>query len=228
MSLYLSRLCLNPLFAPALKLAANPELIHKKLLMTLPCQSKEKPLVAHQPKTAEVLFRVDTSDSGPMLLIQSVDPPDWDALELAPRALREPPQTKRFEPSFAEGQRLSFRLLARPSVRKSGDFGKKPNAKRKSGPRNDCRNDEERLAWLRRKSGECGFAVESVGLTLLSFPAFKSAVPAREKGGSFTAVQFDGVLVVTDPDKLREAVRNGIGPQKAYGFGLLSLAPLSL
>lgn len=47
-----------------------------------------------------------------------------------------------------------------------------------------------------------------------------------ERLGWLTAVQFDGVLVVTDPDKLREAVRNGIGPQKAFGFGLLSLAPL--
>jgi len=38
------------------------------------------------------------------------------------------------------------------------------------------------------------------------------------------AVRFDGVLVVTDPHKLREAVANGIGQQKAFGFGLLSLA----
>ena len=37
----------------------------------------------------------------------------------------------------------------------------------------------------------------------------------------------DGELIVTDAEKLRETVANGIGPQKAYGFGLLSLAPVA-
>jgi CRISPR system Cascade subunit CasE len=226
MSLYLSRLCLNPLFAPAIKLASNPESLHRKLLAIHPCQPSKKAPIADQPKTANVLFRVDTSEKGPDLLIQSMEPPDWDALELAPRALRFPAETKPLDPQFSPGQRLSFRLLTRPCIRKSGDFGSKASGKRKPGPRADCRTDEERLDWLRRKSHLHGFTVESVGLTLFSAPAIKSEVPAREKGGCFTSVRFDGVLVVTDPDKLREAVRNGIGPQKAYGFGLLSLAPL--
>jgi CRISPR-associated protein Cas6/Cse3/CasE subtype I-E len=54
----------------------------------------------------------------------------------------------------------------------------------------------------------------------------ESGMKPLEKSGRLSAVQFDGVLVVTDPDKLSVAVRNGIGPQKAFGFGLLSLAPL--
>ena len=37
-------------------------------------------------------------------------------------------------------------------------------------------------------------------------------------------VRFNGLLQVTDPEKLMQAVRNGIGPAKAFGFGLLSLA----
>jgi CRISPR-associated protein Cas6/Cse3/CasE subtype I-E len=38
-------------------------------------------------------------------------------------------------------------------------------------------------------------------------------------------VQFDGYLQVIDPDKLLTALRQGIGPAKAFGCGLLSLAP---
>ena len=38
------------------------------------------------------------------------------------------------------------------------------------------------------------------------------------------AVRFDGLLQVTDPDRLRETVRRGIGSGKGFGFGLLSLA----
>ena len=37
---------------------------------------------------------------------------------------------------------------------------------------------------------------------------------------------FEGVLIVTDPENLRSALTAGIGPAKAYGCGLLTLAPL--
>src|SRR5260370_12052508 len=70
MNLYLSRLCLNPLFAPALKLAADPYELHRKLLDTLPCGPRPKPATENQPKTADLLFRVDAADAGPVVLVQ--------------------------------------------------------------------------------------------------------------------------------------------------------------
>jgi CRISPR system Cascade subunit CasE len=241
MSLYLSRLCLNPLFAPALKLAADAYALHRKLLDTLPCR-KEKPHTGEQRKTADLLFRVDVTDTGPIVLLQTSVVPKWDALELAPRALRCPPETKSYTPGFTQGQRLAFRLLCQPVIRKSGQFGFKPNGKRMPGPRRACRNDEQRLDWLRRKANDCGFAIESVGLRLVHWGNTK---PLQAKGGNpietheearkrafspdanqcFGAVQFEGVLIVIHPDKFPQAVRNGIGTQKAYGFGLLSIAP---
>jgi len=36
-------------------------------------------------------------------------------------------------------------------------------------------------------------------------------------------VQYDGLLEVLDPARLNEAVANGIGSGKGFGFGLLSL-----
>jgi CRISPR system Cascade subunit CasE len=38
---------------------------------------------------------------------------------------------------------------------------------------------------------------------------------------------FDGKMVVTDPKALKSAMTMGIGPGKAYGCGLLTLAALS-
>jgi CRISPR system Cascade subunit CasE len=38
-------------------------------------------------------------------------------------------------------------------------------------------------------------------------------------------VTFDGSLTVTDPEKLRHGLCNGIGRAKGYGCGLLTLAP---
>jgi CRISPR system Cascade subunit CasE len=49
----------------------------------------------------------------------------------------------------------------------------------------------------------------------------------RDAGGrrlTFGAVVFDGMLEVSDPGRLRSALRHGIGSAKAFGFGLLSLA----
>ena len=40
------------------------------------------------------------------------------------------------------------------------------------------------------------------------------------------AVRFDGLLRVTDAGDFRETLICGIGPGKAYGFGLLSIAPV--
>lgn len=250
MNLYLSRLCLNPLFAPALKLVADPYELHRKLLDTLPCGPKPKPATGNQPKTADLLFRIDAIEEGPVILIQTSVQPEWDALELAPRALRRPPETKPFvtngslghRSAFFPGQRLAFRLLCQPAVRKSGQFGVKPNGKRRPGPRRACRDDAECLDWLRRKGSACGFAIESVGLTLVEW---RNTKPLQAQGGApiethenarrrafgpgspqrLGAVRFDGILVVNVLDLFMTALADGIGTGKAFGFGLLSVAP---
>jgi CRISPR system Cascade subunit CasE len=243
MSLYISRLCLNPLFAPALRLAADPYELHRKLLETLPCVQSPKPHSGNQPKTADLLFRVDATDCGPVILLQTNVVPDWDALELAPRALRCLPETKERAINCAPGQRLSFRLLCRPSVRKSGQFGLKPNGKRMPGTRTACLDDDQCHSWLRRKAIQGGFVIESVGLSVIDW---RNTKRLQDKGGSpvetheqarkrafgpgecqrLGAVRFDGILVVTDPvEQFPRSLSQGIGTAKAFGFGLLSVAP---
>jgi CRISPR system Cascade subunit CasE len=52
----------------------------------------------------------------------------------------------------------------------------------------------------------------------------------KEKGTNIVhdlthfAVCFEGVIEVTEPDLMCRTVSAGIGPAKAFGFGLLSLA----
>lgn len=156
--------------------------------------------------------------------------------------MRRPPETKPYAPQLRTGQTLSFRLLCQPSMRKSGQFGLKANGKRKPGPRRTCATDEQRFAWLKRKSQESGFVVEFVGVTLLEWRNTKpiqlqrgvvaeTHEQARQRAFNpahrLMAVRFDGSLVVVDPDKLLAALHRGIGPAKAFGFGLLSIAPAS-
>jgi CRISPR system Cascade subunit CasE len=44
---------------------------------------------------------------------------------------------------------------------------------------------------------------------------------------SLVTATYEGRLRVTDVDVLRERLLGGVGPAKAYGCGLLTLAPLS-
>lgn len=45
------------------------------------------------------------------------------------------------------------------------------------------------------------------------------------QGQRLRSVRYDGTLSVTDPVKFHQTLCSGIGPAKAFGFGLLSIAP---
>lgn len=61
--------------------------------------------------------------------------------------------------------------------------------------------DEDRIRFQRGKSGKPGSLV------------------------TLNRVAFEGILTVKDPELLRSAMLNGLGAAKAYGCGLLTLAP---
>jgi CRISPR system Cascade subunit CasE len=103
---------------------------------------------------------------------------------------------------------------------------------RQIGKRVELRREEDRLAWLARRGREYdGFALTTVRLD----PAGREvdaarADPAgrllsRSRQLTFGTALFEGALVVTDAERFRAAFEGGIGPGKAFGCGLLSLAP---
>lgn len=55
----------------------------------------------------------------------------------------------------------------------------------------------------------------------------KGAASAKEAHVVMNAVTFEGRLRITDPTLLTDRLLAGIGPSKAYGCGLLTLASLS-
>jgi len=170
------------------------------------------------PDEARVLFRADSDRPGEVhVIVQSLVQPDWSRQPDDDKYIKQKDEPKAVElAALQEGLPLRFRLRCRPSKR-IAESGHPDEGKRKT-----LRTKEEIFEWLRRKGGENGFDVKDVAFDRVYWHESKGGKDAKPLG----AVQFDGILVVTDPDKLREAVRNGIGPQKAYGFGLLSLAPV--
>ncbi len=163
---------------------------------------------------ARVLFRFDLEGEFGFLYVQSSEPPDWSLLPrgIAGNVVGPLPL------AIPQEERLHFRLLAKPSFR----VGNRDDAR--IGKRTTISDPAKQIDWLRGKGETCGFEVEDC---LASDRIWHDSSRARLPNGDLMplhAVQFDGILRVADRARLEAAVRNGIGPQKAFGFGLLSLA----
>ncbi len=211
--MYLSRLILNPLSRQVQQEIANPYQMHRTILRAFPQDLRAS--------GERVLFRVDALPrTGQLhLLVQSQGKPDWTWL--ASEDGRRPylaasdgpnPAVKQTDLQLAAGQVLAFRLLANPTKRLGKSFG--PD----KGKRVGLYTAEEQMAWLQRKAVQSGFTV------LSAVPAAAAKITDRTKGVELLSVRFDGLLQVQQPDTVLEAVRNGIGSCKAFGFGMLSVA----
>jgi CRISPR system Cascade subunit CasE len=92
------------------------------------------------------------------------------------------------------------------------------------------RKEESRLGWLTRKAATAGFElVEVQGVDVVdAMQREPNVVRGRREGGVVTieGVLFEGRLRVVDAQAFRAALVEGIGRGRAYGFGLLSVAPL--
>jgi len=165
----------------------------------------------------DFLTRLDTRDDGFRLLIVSpVQPtrPSW--WPGGPEAW----QTKPVPESFFSRGRYAFQLRANPTKKVAV---KNPDGTmKKHGRREPLRTPDELLAWLQRKAAQGGFAVERSEVHREGREAFIK----NGRAGTHSTVDFRGVLVVKDPAAFQQTFRTGIGSAKAFGFGLLVIAPL--
>ncbi len=216
--MYLSRLILNPRSRRVQRELARPYEMHRSVMRAFPDNL--------QPGEERVLWRVDEHPNlGLTLLVQSHDAPDWSWVAAEDRltALEEPnPAMKQFDVTPTAGQSFAFRLRANPTKRMAR------GAAEGAGKRVGFYKEEEQLAWLTRKGEQHGFRVSRVQIS----PDEKLKQDAAIRRDDTThklellSVQFDGVLVVTDPARLVQAIEGGIGSGKGFGCGLLSLAPV--
>jgi len=165
-----------------------------------------------------LLFRVEPSVGDGFeatVLAQALVLPDWSFLEHKP-GVRLAPPVKVFDPPFAAGQTFRFRLRANPVVSRMSSPGAHERGKRLG-----LIGEDAQRGWLQRHGERGGFAVESVRITQEG----NILCTRGEHRTSHASALFDGLLRVTDAAALRRALSLGIGPAKAFGFGLLSLAP---
>lgn len=94
---------------------------------------------------------------------------------------------------------------------------------KKNGRRVPLSNREELVAWVNRKGEQGGFSVDED--TLRTFSRGRAYFEKNGVRGLHSAVELQGVLTLTDPQKFHETFTRGVGSAKAFGFGLLVIAP---
>lgn len=163
------------------------------------------------------LYRIDSQlEGGVAIIVQSAIEPDWDyAFHNADFLLAPNPDVKIFDPQFTNDQRFRFRLRANPTKR-VGDKGD-----RLYGKRVGVYHEEDQLNWLRRKAAAGGFELIEAGISERRTGNGRKKLKENLR---FFSVLFDGSLEVTDAEVFTRTLARGIGPAKAFGFGLLSLA----
>lgn len=164
----------------------------------------------------DFLTRLDRRREGFRFLIVSPGAPtqpDWCPSESW--------QTKPIPDTYFWRRRYVFQLCANPTkkVTKLGADGQAT----KNGKRVPLRAREEFVGWISRKGEQGGFAVDTDSLR--TFSRGREYFEKVGMRGLHSAVEFQGVLKVTDPAKFHETFTRGIGSAKAFGFGLLVVAP---
>ncbi|MBB5157379.1 type I-E CRISPR-associated protein Cas6/Cse3/CasE [Saccharopolyspora phatthalungensis] len=209
---------------------ANIHDLHRTVMSAFPDLPKNTP--ARQEHG--VLWRLDASPSGYTLYIQSQIHPDWATLPEG--YLRDRAYVRCLQPVLAAiqpGRRFAFRIMANPTQAISP--GDKPPAPRRPSKRVALHRPDDQINWLLRQGERHGFTIPHTGdhgPDIAPSPSpqltgYKTATNARSGRHKITIspVRYDGHLIVTDPNALAAAVQHGIGRAKAYGCGLLSLAP---
>ena len=235
--MYLTRFRVNTARTGARRLLSSPQSLHAAVKSSF-AQAPQEP-TGREPR---VLWRLDyNANADVVLYIVSPDRPDlthlveqagwpttggWETFSYAPLLDR-----------IAVGDTWAFRRTANPvhSIRRKEGEPTKHTAH--MTPRHQ-------MGWLIKHQGAAGFNVVEKPMerrVLDSGDEYELVVHNR-RGLAFgkndqrtdeklnvtlAAATFDGRLRVTDADAMRRTLTAGLGRAKAYGCGLMTLAPVS-
>ena len=173
----------------------------------------------------DFLTRLDDKPEGSQLLIISPTQPvrpDW----LGDADLWE---SKPIPPAYFRTRRYRFQLRANPTHKPVKDSQGNYIADAKKRKRRAVTGQAELAAWLQRKGQAGGFRLlEDLPMETWSDVQHFEKRPAggAHHHGVHAVVDFSGVLEITDPVLfLNVPFAKGIGSAKAFGLGLLVLAP---
>ncbi|MFP4686864.1 MAG: type I-E CRISPR-associated protein Cas6/Cse3/CasE [bacterium] len=137
-----------------------------------------------------------------------------------------------YDPSVKEGEKYHFSLKANPTVKRNGNRHdividaikymeeERGMDKKEIPPRHVVAQKEGQL-WLLKRQQQYGFKLKG---NRLKIDGYRQHIFRKTRNGrrvKLSSLDFTGLMEVADVDKFKDALFNGIGPAKAYGFGCL-------
>ena len=143
-------------------------------------------------------------------------------------------ETKPYQPKLTVGMKLIFSLRANPVVFKNGKRSDvMMNAKylaKQQGLDNEIkiRQNEAAINWLIKQSESRGFSLsttdgQQLDCTVIKYTQEQFIKKSNFKPITYSSVDYQGVLTVTDVDLFLNTIYQGVGKSKGFGCGLFLL-----
>lgn len=169
------------------------------------------------------LWRIDRLGDRTYLLLLSEDKPDLSAAvaQFGVSGVENGFETRdysRLLERIENGGVWRFKLTANPTISTS--------EKCKSGERGNVKahiSDKYQVKWLLDRAEKHGFAIDENELCVTGVKWYIFRKGAERNRVSILSVTYEGILKVTDKDKFCNTLINGIGREKAYGLGMLTV-----
>ncbi len=207
MNAWLTQIVLNQRHAGVAEQITDANRLHQELMLLAPDGLGESPR-----KAVGLLYRLEETPAGVKILVQTRVRPKIDRLT---DGFATTVTTRDLAPllkNLSAGDHVRYRITANPTQR----VGNSTTDPRKKGKLTVLAGERGELWWLTRATAN----------GLHPFSVTQSRLPDIHAGKTrHAATRFDGVGIVTDADRLRQAVLDGIGRAKSYGCGLISLGP---
>ncbi|QFY89103.2 type I-E CRISPR-associated protein Cas6/Cse3/CasE [Magnetovirga frankeli] len=174
------------------------------------------------------LYRQERHQGLPRLLVLSEEEPIdtkgiWDI------------EPKPYVPKLTTGERLAFSIRLNPVVKKRDEQGRqhrhdlvmeqKKQLEQEGIPRDQWPAQSELarrtgVQWLAQRAKTAGFELHEGELMAEEYRQHR----LRKPGNSpirLSTLDCSGLLTVTDPERLVQTLKSGLGPAKGFGCGLL-------
>lgn len=201
--MYLSRAALNITRRETMRALVSPSVFHGAVESSF------------GGARARRLWRIDDLNGKKYILILSGDIPDLSGFAEQFGYAGEY-ETKDYAPllnRILDGEQWQFRLTANPVVSKS------------HGKIMAHTTPEFQKKWLLSRAGKLGFSLDEAEFQTVQskWYDFRKRNNTGNSHVRLLSVTFEGILTVTNAKQFKETLCNGIGREKAYGQGLLTV-----
>lgn len=157
------------------------------------------------------LWRIDRANGRNYVLILSDEMPDLGKLEKY--GVSGTAQVKTYAPKLSEDGMYRFKLTANPIHRN----GHEVYAYNKVS---------DQMKWGNQQLSKHGFMIKSFDITGRGSVMLEHEDKGKRRRVYLRQATYEGIVMIDDLDKAVKTLYDGIGREKAYGMGMLTLMPV--